>query len=79
VARLDANKAAETLIGDSVFANMIMLGFAFQQGLLPVSLAALTRAIELNGVSVARNLQALAWGRLASADPGRVARVLGGE
>ncbi|MGL4290248.1 MAG: indolepyruvate ferredoxin oxidoreductase family protein, partial [Phreatobacter sp.] len=79
VARLDANKAAEMLIGDSVYANMIMLGFAFQQGLLPVSLAALTRAIELNGVAVERNLQALAWGRLASASPDRVARALGGE
>ncbi|QCI67600.1 indolepyruvate ferredoxin oxidoreductase family protein [Phreatobacter stygius] len=79
VARLDANKAAETLMGDSVYANMIMLGFAFQQGLVPVSLEALTRAIDLNAVAVERNHQAFAWGRLASGRPEHVARALGGE
>ena len=57
---LDANALAETLLGDTVFANMMMLGFAWQQGLVPVSLAALPRAIELNGVAVERNRQAFA-------------------
>ena len=77
VARIDANTMAETLMGDGVYANMIMLGFAFQQGLVPLSAAALGRAIDLNGVAVARNHQAFAWGRLASAAPDRIARVLG--
>jgi indolepyruvate ferredoxin oxidoreductase len=66
---IDANALAEALLGDSVYANMLMLGFAWQDGLVPVSLTALDRAIELNGVAVARNKQALAWGRIARADP----------
>ncbi|PDT77851.1 indolepyruvate ferredoxin oxidoreductase family protein [Bradyrhizobium sp. C9] len=66
---IDANALAERLLGDSVYANILMLGFAWQQGLVPVSLHALIRAIELNGVAIERNKQALAWGRLAFADP----------
>jgi indolepyruvate ferredoxin oxidoreductase len=56
-----------------------MLGFAWQQGLVPVSLEALSRAIELNGVSVERNKQAFAWGRLASADADAFRRAVGRE
>jgi indolepyruvate ferredoxin oxidoreductase len=66
---LNANALAERLLGDSVYANIMMLGFAWQQGLVPVSLEALTRAIELNGVAIERNKQAFAWGRLAFVDP----------
>ncbi|WP_407177087.1 indolepyruvate ferredoxin oxidoreductase family protein [Bradyrhizobium sp. STM 3562] len=66
---LDANALAEELLGDSVYANMLMLGFAWQDGLVPVSLSALLRAIELNDVAVARNKQAFAWGRIARSDP----------
>jgi indolepyruvate ferredoxin oxidoreductase len=69
---IDANAMAEELLGDTVYANMLMLGFAWQQGLVPVSLAALDRAIELNGVAVTGNKQAFAWGRIASADPDRL-------
>ena len=67
---LDANALAETRLGDAVFANMILLGFAWQKGLAPISLAALERAIALNGVEVERNLEAFAAGRLAAAAPG---------
>ena len=67
---VDANALAEELLGDTVYANMLMLGFAWQDGLVPVSLTALDRAIELNGVTVSRNKQAFAWGRIARADPG---------
>jgi indolepyruvate ferredoxin oxidoreductase len=66
---INANALAERLLGDSVYANIIMLGFAWQQGLVPISLQALLRAIELNNVSVERNKQAFAWGRIAFADP----------
>jgi indolepyruvate ferredoxin oxidoreductase len=65
----DANALAERLLGDAVFANMMMLGFAWQQGLVPVGFEALTRAIELNGVEVDKNVDAFAAGRLAAADP----------
>ena len=64
---LDANALAEARLGDAVFANMILLGFAWQKGLAPISLAALERAIALNGVEVERNLEAFAAGRLAAA------------
>jgi indolepyruvate ferredoxin oxidoreductase len=72
VRALNANALAETLFGDVVYANIIMLGHAWQGGLVPVSLPALQRAIELNGVAVERNLQAFAAGRLACANPGFV-------
>jgi len=66
---INANTLAEELLGDSVYANMLMFGFAWQQGLVPVSLAAIERAIELNGVAVISNKRAFAWGRIACADP----------
>lgn len=66
---INANALAERLLGDAVYANIIMLGFAWQRGLVPISLQALLRAIELNGVAVERNKQAFAWGRIAAADP----------
>ena len=66
---IDANRLAETLLGDTVFANMLLLGFAWQAALVPVSLEALKRAIELNGVAVERNLQAIDWGRIAHSNP----------
>ena len=65
----DANALAERLLGDAVFANMMMLGFAWQKGLVPVGLEALMRAVEMNGVEVGRNVDAFAAGRLAAADP----------
>ncbi|WP_035712726.1 indolepyruvate ferredoxin oxidoreductase family protein, partial [Bradyrhizobium genomosp. I (2014)] len=66
---INANAMAEQLLGDAVYANIIVLGFAWQRGLVPISLPALLRAIELNGVAVERNKQAFAWGRIAAADP----------
>ncbi|MBY4677548.1 indolepyruvate ferredoxin oxidoreductase family protein [Marinobacterium arenosum] len=65
---MDANRIAEQLMGNTVFANVMMLGFAWQRGLIPVSLAALERAIELNGVQIDANKTAFGWGRLAAAD-----------
>lgn len=76
---LNANKAAEALLGDAVFANMVMLGFGWQAGVVPVSHAALMRAIELNGVSVEQNKAAFAWGRLACADAMFFKHAMGGD
>jgi indolepyruvate ferredoxin oxidoreductase len=67
VSTLNANRLAEELFGDAVFSNMLLFGFAWQSGLVPVSLAAVERAIALNGVEVARNIEAFAVGRLAAA------------
>ena len=77
VRTLDAQAIAETLLGDTLPANIVMLGAAWQAGLLPVSLAALERAIELNAVAVKLNLQALALGRLALAAPQALQRLAG--
>jgi indolepyruvate ferredoxin oxidoreductase len=71
-----ANRLADALLGDTIFANVFMLGFSWQAGLVPVSSAALLRAIELNGVAVDRNVQAFNWGRIAAADPGFVDALL---
>ncbi|MFN3548246.1 MAG: indolepyruvate ferredoxin oxidoreductase family protein [Mesorhizobium sp.] len=72
LAAIDANRLSETVFGDSVFANVLMLGFAWQQGLVPVSLQALLQAIQLNGVAVEANHRALLVGRIAQAMPERL-------
>ncbi|MBI4757392.1 MAG: indolepyruvate ferredoxin oxidoreductase family protein [Betaproteobacteria bacterium] len=71
---IDATRLATRLMGDSIATNLFLLGYAWQQGLVPVSLAALDRAIELNAVAVEMNRKALAWGRRAAMDPTAVAR-----
>jgi indolepyruvate ferredoxin oxidoreductase len=65
----DANLAAERLMGDAVFANMMMLGAAYQRGLVPVSEMALKQAILLNGVAVEKNGTAFDLGRIMAARP----------
>lgn len=76
VSAFDANRMAQTLMGDAVFANVMMLGFAWQKGLVPVSLMALEQAVELNGVAIDSNREALAYGRIMAADPGQLTPVL---
>ncbi len=71
---VDATRVATALLGDSIASNLFMLGFAFQQGLIPLSEASLLRAIELNAVAVEANKQALMWGRRYAADKARVER-----
>jgi indolepyruvate ferredoxin oxidoreductase len=65
---MDAQTLAERVMGDRVFANMLLMGAAWQQGGIPLSLDAIHRAIELNGVAIDKNLQAFDLGRLAYAD-----------
>ena len=69
---IDANALAEKLMGDTIFANVLMLGAAWQSGLVPVSLQALMRAIELNGVKIEENGRAFSWGRIAVANPAAI-------
>ena len=64
-----ANSLAEALLGNTIYANVLLLGFAWQSGLVPVSGRALLRAIELNAVDVDRNKDAFNWGRIAAAAP----------
>jgi indolepyruvate ferredoxin oxidoreductase len=74
---LNANRLAERLMGDTIYANIIMAGCAWQKGLIPVSLEALQRAIELNGVKIDANQQAFTWGRIAAHDPAAIEKLLG--
>ena len=76
VSFLDATAAATALLGNAIGANMLMLGFAWQTGRVPLSREAIRRAIELNGEAVAMNLDAFEWGRRAAAQPELVARLV---
>ena len=60
---IDADALALKLLGDTIYGNPLLLGFTWQKGWLPLQLSSLLRAIELNGVAVAKNLQAFHWGR----------------
>ena len=68
VGAFDAEQVAVQLVGDSIYTNPLLLGYAWQQGRVPLSHAALMRAIELNGVQVDKNKAAFAWGRHAAHD-----------
>jgi indolepyruvate ferredoxin oxidoreductase len=69
---VNAEGLAEDLLYDQLFSNMIMLGFAWGKGYVPVSLQALEAAITLNGAGVKDNLKAFAIGRLAAQAPDRL-------
>ena len=73
---IDATGLAEALFGDVIATNLFMVGFAYQKGLIPLSEAAIERAIELNGVAVSFNQRAFRWGRLAAADRQAVYRLI---
>ena len=68
----DFTKPAETLLGDSIATNVMMMGYAYQKGLLPLTAKAIEQAIEVNGVAVKMNTQAFQLGRLAAVDPARL-------
>jgi len=72
---IDATRLAERLTGDAIFANVLLLGAAWQAGLVPLSEAAILKAVELNGAAVAKNSRAFALGRwaVACADEARAA------
>ncbi|SAK78718.1 indolepyruvate ferredoxin oxidoreductase family protein [Caballeronia ptereochthonis] len=63
---VDANALALKLLGDTIYSNPLLLGFAWQKGWLPLELASLKRAIELNGVAVEKNWLAFGWGRFVA-------------
>lgn len=66
---MDATAIARVGLGDTLFANMVVLGAAWQRGLIPLSRGAICGAIELNGASVPENLKAFELGRWASLQP----------
>jgi indolepyruvate ferredoxin oxidoreductase len=66
---VDAGRLATALLGNSIGANMFMLGYAYQLGALPLSAEAIERAIEMNGEAVPMNIAAFRYGRRAAVDP----------
>lgn len=73
---VDATGIGLALLGDTIAANLFMLGYASQLGLLPVGPAAIERAVEINNVSIPFNKAAFNMGRLQAADPARVEAAL---
>ncbi len=75
----DFTHVAEALLGDSIATNVMMMGYAYQKGLLPVGSQAIEQAIAVNGVSVKMNTLAFKLGRLACIDPARVGAMIKDE
>ncbi len=73
---VDATGLGLALLGDTIAANLFLLGYASQRGLLPVSPEAIERAVEINGVAIPFNKSAFALGRLQAVDPDRIARLV---
>ncbi|TNE82832.1 MAG: indolepyruvate ferredoxin oxidoreductase family protein, partial [Gammaproteobacteria bacterium] len=74
---MDATALGTGLMGDAISANMLLLGYAWQLGLVPLPLAAIEQAIALNNVAVEMNLSAFTWGRRYAVDPDRVMALAG--
>ena len=69
---IDATRAATALFGNSIGANIFLVGYAYQLGAIPLSAASITQAIELNGEAVEMNQAAFHWGRRAACEPAAV-------
>jgi indolepyruvate ferredoxin oxidoreductase len=72
----DADAAAVSLMGDSLYANPMLLGYAWQKGWVPLEHESLMRAIELNNVAVDNNKTAFEWGRRAAHDLASVQKLV---
>lgn len=66
---IEATAMAERMLGDSIYANMLLFGYAFQKGLVPLPAEAVEEAIGLNGADVQMNIRAFALGRRMASDP----------
>lgn len=72
-----ASSIVEALLGDTLYANVFLLGYAWQKGLIPLGRDALDHALILNRAAVDENRHAFAWGRLAAVDPAAVRKAAG--
>ena len=66
VSSFDADTLAKQLMGDTIYVNPMILGYAWQKGWIPLRRESLIRAIELNDVQIKNNLNAFEWGRHAA-------------
>lgn len=76
VRMIEANQLAEEMLGDSIYSNVLLLGAAWQAGLVPLSRDAIVKAIELNGAGVEGNKAAFEIGRWSVADPDSLAQYI---
>jgi indolepyruvate ferredoxin oxidoreductase len=76
---LDATRIAQVMLGNAVGANLLLVGYAWQKGLVPIALPHIMRAIELNGTEVTMNRRAFGLGRLAASRPELIATWLRGH
>jgi indolepyruvate ferredoxin oxidoreductase len=76
VGLFNADAAAAKLMGDGIYTNPMMMGFAWQKGWIPLQLESLMRAFELNGVQIDNNKAAFTWGRRAAMDWASVEKLL---
>lgn len=76
MAQVNFNKLAETVCGDAIATNIMMIGYACQMGMIPLPPEAIERAIELNAVAVAANKRAFNWGRKFAHDPKEIEVIL---
>jgi indolepyruvate ferredoxin oxidoreductase len=72
---IDASRIATALFGQSIGANLFLVGYAYQLGAIPLSSASIERAIDLNGEAVTMNKAAFHWGRHAVANPDAIAKL----
>ena len=63
-----ATTLATRLLGDAIYANFLLLGVAYQRGLIPLQGESIISAVELNGVAIEANQQAFLWGRRYAVD-----------
>ena len=75
VDRIEAGRIATALMGDSIAANMFMLGYAWQRGWMPLAEDSILKAIQLNAVAVDFNQKCFVWGRRAAVDAAQVERL----
>lgn len=76
ISQVDFTKLAETVCGDAIATNIMMIGYACQKSLLPVSPDSIEKAIELNAVAVPANKRAFNWGRRFAAFPEEANKLL---
>ncbi|SHH79084.1 indolepyruvate ferredoxin oxidoreductase family protein [Marivita hallyeonensis] len=72
----DASELAKAVMGDSIFSNMMILGAAWQRGLVPLTREAILKAVELNGAAAEKNQRAFEVGRWAVTHPEDAARLI---
>ena len=79
ILQLDATKIASVMLGNAIGANLLLVGYAWQNGLIPLGIDSIMQAIALNGTEVAMNRRAFGLGRIAASRPDLVADWLRGH